>query len=173
MHKLWTLVRSLLGAFALAALCGAVSLERHEAGTRKAGRYAGSGFFSGGDKTVSSARLKDIRRGPQGSGAERIVFDLDPLPGNKDAVPFFQVNINPEENRVLVSVWADVTYDIDRERIARAFAKSSRVKAVNVLPRVEAGLATVELVLASRLKNNIRVEAFYLTHPSRIILDLL
>ena len=166
-------MQKLFAILALVTVCGAVSLERHEAGTHKVGRYAGSGFFSGGDKAVSAARLKDIRRGPQGAGVERVVFDIDALPGNKDAVPFFQVNINSEENRVLVSFWADVTYDIDRGRIARAFSKSSRVKSVNVIPRVEAGLTTVELVLASRLKNNVKVEAFYLSQPSRIILDLL
>ena len=148
---------------------GAASFDHIDVGLKKTGRYIVNGYFSGGSKEVTSARLKDVRRGPQSAGAERVVFDLESTGG----VPHFQVNVNPEEGRVLVSIWADVAYEHDEDRIRRSFSHSSKIKAVNIMPRVEDGLATVELLLNSRSKAGTKVEAFALTHPSRIILDLL
>jgi hypothetical protein len=150
---------------------GAVSFERHVASMKKTGTYATSGYFSGGKKSITAARLKDIRRGPQKGGGERIVFDLESLGGSADEVPFFQVNINPEEGRLIVSLWADVTYEHDPARVDSAFRASPRVKSISVLPRIEDGMATIELPLKST--KAVKVEAFYLTHPARIILDLL
>jgi hypothetical protein len=148
---------------------GAVSFDHKEAGLKKTGHYIVNGYFNGGSKEVTSARLKDVRRGPQGAGVERVVFDLE----SAGAVPHFQVNVNPDEGRILISIWADVAYEHDEETIRRAFGRSAHVKSVNILPRVEDGVATVELVLNSHSKRVTKVEAFALTHPSRIILDLL
>ncbi len=152
---------------------GAVAFERYDAEQKKTGRYTSSGFFAGGKKAVTAARLIDIRRGPQKAGGERIVLDLEGIGGVKDDVPFFQVNVNPDEGRLLVSIWADVTYEHDSARVHQAFLKSTRIKDVNVLPRIEDGMATVELQLKASKGKTTKVEAFYLTHPARIILDLI
>ena len=142
--------------------------EKHEAGMSKISQYATTGYFIGGDRSVKSAKLKDIRRGPQKGGVERIVFDLQSA--DQDKAPYFQVNISPNENRLLLSIWADVTYEFDADKIKKAFTKSGKVKFVNVIPRVEDGIATIELTLKS---SSVKVEAFHLAHPARIILDLL
>ncbi len=73
----------------------------------------------------------------------------------------------------MISLWADVNYDIDAEKLANAFKRSAHVRKVNVIPRVEDGLATIEVVLDNAVKKQTKVEAFYLTHPGRIILDIL
>lgn len=145
---------------------------KFEAGMSKKGRYAKEGYFVGGQKNISSARLFDIRRGPQPQGVERVVFDLD-VAGTaekKGKAPFFQVNLEGKQKRVVVSIWADVTYDLSMDRVKKAFAKSRFIDQVQVIPRVEDGLAMVELVLKPSKKSP-QVEAFHLMHPARIILD--
>lgn len=145
--------------------------SKHEAGTSKTGEYVNSGFFIGGSKTVTAAHLKDIRRGPQTGGVERLVFDLESSGEGKEQVPFFQLNVNPDEGRLILSIWADVTYDFDVDKIGKVFSKSGHIKKVGIMPRVEEGVATIELTL--KKPDSIKVEAFHLAHPSRIILDLL
>ena len=165
-NKYWVLGLLVFTANSFAAPMPA----RYDATTKKAGRYIDSGFFAGGSKLVTSTVLKDVRRGPQEKG-ERIVFDFEGMGSKSNEVPYFQVHVNPESGRVVVSVWSDVSYDYDNSRIQSAFRKSGWFKGVNFMPRVEDGLATIELELKTNKKP--RIEAFYLSHPARIILDIL
>lgn len=74
----------------------------------------------------------------------------------------------------MLSLWGDIAYDFDGARIRKAFAKSSNVKRLNILPRVEDDLAVIELVLAPRKGGKKpRIEAFRLAQPARIIVDIL
>src|SRR5438045_3790739 len=63
-------MKKLLPLLFLSAL-GAASFDHLNAGMQKTGHYIVNGFFNGGSKEITSARLKDVRRGPQGSGVER------------------------------------------------------------------------------------------------------
>ena len=161
--------------FVALALCTAkpsgAAIPHFEAGMSKVEHYVSSGYFVGGNRSVTLTHLKGVRRGPQSGGLERIVLDLQGVGEERDKAPYFQVNVSAEESRILVSIWADVAYDFDSEKLKQAFSKSSHVKSVNVIPRVEDGVATVEFVLKGGKKA--KVEAFHLSNPARIIMDVL
>lgn len=143
---------------------------RYEAGGKKSGAYRSEGFFAGGSKEVTSVRLKDVRRADSQEGFERIVFDLEDQSGK---IPYFQVQAANGEGRVVVSIWADTQYDFDSAKVAKAFLKSKRVRKFRALPRLEDGLSIFELNLSGAVKKTeSKLEAFYLTNPSRIIVDL-
>ncbi|MEW6057659.1 MAG: hypothetical protein AB1540_13695 [Bdellovibrionota bacterium] len=148
----------------------------HPAAGNKTGNYISEGFFRGGDRSVTSVKLKNIRRAKSGKAAdayERIVLDLTPNADNKAMVPYFQVQHAPQENRFVVSIWADVAYDFDRTTVRRAFAKSTHVKKLNIVPRVEDGLSVVEFVTHASKGRKPKVEVFQLNQPPRIIVDIL
>lgn len=126
------------------------------------------GAFVGGETSVTSAKLKNIRRARTKNG-ERIVFDLEPQSDGKAVVPYFRVEASPKENRLVLSIWADVLYDFNANQVQKAFAKSRYVRRLNVVPRVEDGIAIVELAYAPKKK----VKAFPLSNPARIVVDLL
>lgn len=148
---------------------------RHDAGKDKQDNYIEEGFFSGGDKSVTSVKLTEIRRGPISAKQkyERVVLQLQPQSENSGTVPHFLVQAAPAENRFVVSIWADVSYDFDRDRVAKDFAKSKFIKRVNVLPRVEDGIAMVEVTLNEQKGRKPKVEVFRLSNPPRIIMDIL
>lgn len=174
-----TLTAVCLGVFAAIAASAAVLRPslRHDAGGAKTGKYVTEGFFAGGERVITAARLKDIRRAKSGQGFERIVFDLVPQGGEGDGtLPYFQVQAAPEEGRFVVSIWANIAYDFDLNRINKAFGKSANFKRVNIMPRLEEGLAIFELTLNPKLtaaNKKVKFEVFHLTHPGRIIMDVL
>jgi hypothetical protein len=148
---------------------------RHEAGGTKTGNYLTDGFFSGGERTVTLVKLKDVRRAKNANeGFERVVFDLEPQTEDPDSVPYFQVQANPGENRIVLSIWANVQYDFDPAHVRKAFAKSANIKRLNIIPRLEDGLTIIELVLdPAKTKKPAKFEAFRLAHPARIIMDII
>lgn len=160
-------------ALASSSASAAIQLsQRHDAANAKTGKYINEGFFAGGQKSVTSARLKDIRVG--GSGYERVVLDLEGSAEDKSAVPYFQVQAAPKEGHVIISIWSDIAYDYNGKQIQKAFAKSKFVKRVNVIPRLEEGLTMIELVLQpNKTDKNFKYEAFYLTKPARLIVDMI
>lgn len=149
--------------------------SRHDAGGNKTGKYFEDGFFAGGEHTVTAARLKDIRRAKSDQGFERIVLDLQAQSDDKDSIPYFQIQAAPEEGRYILSLWANVMYDFDVARINKSFSKSAHFKRVNIMPRLEEGLAIIEFTLNPELrgKNAPKFEVFRLSRPSRIIMDVL
>ena len=152
------------------------NFKRSEAGGTKMDNYISDGFFAGGERSVTAARLKDIRRAmnPRG-GYERVVLDLESMgEGAKDAIPYFQVQAAPNEDRFVVSIWADVDFDFEPGRIQKTFARSKNVRKVNIVPRVEDGLGIIELLMSpAKSGQKHKVEAFHLARPNRIILDIL
>jgi hypothetical protein len=148
--------------------------ERHDAGPTKVSKYFSEGFFIGGERSVTSARLKDIRRANSKEGFERLVLDLEPSGENKKTLPHFQVQAAPGEGRLILSIWADVQYDFDSGRIKKSFAKSRHIKQLNVLPRIEEGLTIIEFVLKAQASGKKqKFEVFHLANPSRIIVDVI
>ena len=149
-------------------LASSMPTSRYEATPKKTGAYKTEGFFSAGKKEITSAALKDIRRANSNEGFERIVFDMD----SQASLPYFQVQYIPNESRIVVSIWSNVQYEFDSNRIRKAFSKSKNIKKVNIVPRVEDGLAIIEMVIADQ-KKPLKFESFYLSKPNRIIIDLL
>jgi hypothetical protein len=147
--------------------------QRHEAGGNKSGNYISDGFFVGGERTVTSAKLKDLRRAKSNEGYERIVLDLEPMGEDKNAMPYFQMQAAPNEGRIVLSIWADVMYDFDVAKVQKIFGKSAHIKSLNVLPRVEDGLTVVEFVLNPAVAKKSKFEVFRLARPSRIIMDMM
>lgn len=148
--------------------------QRHDAGGAKTGRYISEGFFAGGERAVTSAVLKDIRRAKSGEGFERIVLDLESHSENKDSVPYFQVQAAPEEGRFILSIWANVAYDFNAPRVWKMFGKSAHFKRLNVIPRLEEGLTIVEFTLSPAVaKKKPKFEVFRLARPARIIMDVI
>ena len=163
-----------LATVSIAAFASVHPSERHEAGGAKTNRYISAGFFAGGEHTVTSAKLKDIRRGKQSGGFERIVFDLEAQADDKEAVPYFQVQAAPEEGRFIMSIWANVLYDFDSTRVSKTFTKSEHFKRINVIPRLEEGLTIIEFTIAPETgKQPPKFEVFRLSHPARIIMDVI
>ena len=142
---------------------------RHEAMAKKVGKYESEGFFVGGTKESTVVKLKDIRRAKSNEGFERVVLDLEPLNGNS-AIPYFYVQNAQSESRIVLSIWADVQYDFDVDKIQKAFARSAVIKKLNIVPRVENGLMILEFNMNSE---KAKIEAFILSNPNRIILDIL
>lgn len=142
---------------------------RHEATAKKVGKYESEGFFVGGTKESTAVKLKDIRRAKSNEGFERVVLDLEPLNGNS-AIPYFYVQNAQSESRIVLSIWADVQFDFDADKIQKAFARSAVIKKLNIVPRVENGLMILEFNMNSE---KAKIEAFMLSNPNRIILDIL
>ncbi len=142
---------------------------RHEATSKKNGKYESEGFFAGGSKESTVVKLKDIRRAKSNEGYERVVLDLESINGSK-AIPYFQIQNAQSESRIVLSIWADVQYDFDVDKIQSAFSKSLAIKKINVVPRVEDGLMILEFNMNSE---KAKIEAFTLSNPNRIIVDIL
>ncbi|MGE4231893.1 MAG: hypothetical protein AB7F43_01060 [Bacteriovoracia bacterium] len=134
----------------------------------KTGKYISEGVITGGAKELRSVVLKDIRRAQSKDGFERVVFDLGSEQGQTNSLPYYQVQMSAKQNKVVLSFWADVSYRYSAEKVKSTFKKSKHVKVLNVVPRVEDGLSIIELFLVGTSK----VEAFELSNPSRVILDL-
>lgn len=153
--------------------------DRHESSPNQTEQYITDGYFVGGTREVTTAKLKDIRQSnpKNNSKYERVVFDLETQPDSpnaKDQLPYFQLLSSPNEGRFVLSIWADVQYDFDAQKIKKAFEKSLHVKKVNVVPRVEEGLAIIELFTTPAAQGKkVRFEVFNLKRPNRIILDMI
>lgn len=170
------LVLSSLALFTVASTAAAAPIRpshRHEAGHNKMGKYATEGYFIGGDRTVTSAKLLDIRRAKSNDGFERIVLDLAALGADRSSVPYFQVTAAPEEGRFVLSIWANVLFDFEPAKINKTFAKSAHFKKVSIMPRLEEGLTIIEFALNPEFKGKPKFEVFRLASPARIIMDVL
>jgi hypothetical protein len=162
-----------LALFATSAIAALNPKLHFVADQTKKGNYVADGIFSGGDRSVTAARLKDIRRASSPEGFERVVLDLE-TDEQGGGLPYFQVQLAESERRYVLSIWGDVGYDFDANRIRKAFAKSAHIKKINVVPRLEDGLSIIEFVLnPQRPGKKEKVEVFRLSKPGRIIMDIL
>ena len=147
---------------------------RHQAGEAKTGQYSSEGFFAGGENIFTAARLTDIRRAKSSEGYERIVFELVSSSEDPNGVPYFHVQPVPDEGRLVVSIWGDIDYDFDGAKIGKDFAKSELIKRLNVVPRVEDGVAIIEITMApSKTSKKPRFEVFRLANKARIVVDVI
>lgn len=141
----------------------------HSAKGNDSGMFIDSGFFSGGERSINSAKLVDIRRATN-KKFERVVFEMSSSAADQaGSVPYFIVNLDQLKKKVVVSVWANVNYDFDKDKVAKAFIKSSEIGKLHVVPVVEEGLATFEFSLKGT--DTKKIKAFYLTKKPRIVID--
>ncbi|MGK5083220.1 hypothetical protein WDW37_07920 [Bdellovibrionota bacterium FG-1] len=147
----------------------------HVADSKKNLAYVRDGLYVGGDRAINHVSVRDIRyarnAGSQG-GYERIVIDLqgtqDGEPAAVPRPPYYQVAVNPDERRLVVTLWGKPRLEFDPLKIKAAFKKSSAIQAVSLLPRVEDDSWT----FVFELKDESPVEVFELSNPVRIIIDL-
>lgn len=172
-------MKKLIALFLASSFSCALSLASKEPGPRfdvkgtKTNAYKTDGFFAGGQRSVTAVKLKDIRHSAKKGSFERVVLDLEPMVEDTVKMPFFQVQLSPEEGRVVLSIWADVQYDFNETKIQKLFAASPHFKQVHMVPRVEDGLATIEFLTSASKNQKPKVEVFQLTQPPRIIIDVL
>lgn len=143
----------------------------HLADGKKTGTYFRDGLVTGGDQAVDEVVVKDIRRAVN-PGFERIVVDLEGTRNGEPVAiarpPYYQVSVNPDENRVEVSVWGKPRLTFNSKKVSHSFLKSTVVKGVSLLPPLDPEVWT----FVAELKGAHSVEVFELSNPVRIILDI-
>jgi hypothetical protein len=143
----------------------------HVAQPKKVGAYVRDGVITGGDSVIDGVIVKDIRRAPN-AGFERIVIDLEgSREGEPVAIqrpPYYQVAVNPDEKRLVFTVWGKPKLDFDAKRVMNAFKKSRVVQNIQLLPSLE----NDSWSFVAELKGENPVEVFELSNPVRIILDV-
>jgi hypothetical protein len=129
------------------------------------------GLIIGGDRSIDQVLIKDIRFSVQ-SGFERIVIDLEgTLHGERAAIPrppYFQVEVNSSQKRIGVSIWGRPELRFDAHKVSKLFKKSTLLKSVSLLPKIEEDIWTFGLPT----KTEANVEVFELSEPVRIIIDI-
>ncbi len=141
------------------------------ADTKKTQAQVRDGLIIGGDRAIHPVIVKDIRFSNQ-KELERVVIDLEGTQNGEPAAiprpPYFQVEVNPNQKRIGVSVWGNPELRFDSKKITTAFKKSNLLESVDLLPKLEDEVWTFSLPL----KSAVNVEVFELTQPVRIIIDL-
>ena len=155
------------------AFCKIQPDKVYVADSKKTGSYKKDGIITGGDRMINDVIVRDIRRAPN-KGFERIVIDLagtrdgEPVPVARP--PYYQLALQPEQNRVIVSIWGNPRLDFDSEKVRKALKKSQLITHVDLFPgKLEQNLWTFAL----NLKPNAQIEAFELSQPVRLIIDIL
>lgn len=159
---------SVFGVFLLGSILGPAAgaalepNEVREALPKKTESYLKEGVISGGDRDARAGMVKNIRRAINGN-FERIVIDLD---GEK--APYYQAALEPEQRRILITLFGSPKLGFNAKKIVEEFKKSSLVSHVELFPKIEEDAWTFAL----HLRAAVPVEVFELTAPTRIILDL-
>jgi hypothetical protein len=142
------------------------------ADAKKTKFYIRDGLITGGDRAVNDVVIKDIRRGKNPAGFERIVIDLE---GNRNGEPmaiprppYYQISVTPDERRLVFSVWGNPKLGFDSRKVAAAFKSSSVIEGVQLFPRLEDDVWMFVL----EMRHEHPVEVFELANPVRIILDI-
>lgn len=157
--KLLTALAFLTSVSAFAALD---STRVHKAEPKKTEVYVREGLVVGGDRAITDATVKDLRRATN-AGYERIVLDLESA-----GMPFYQVALEPESKRIVVTLHGRSRLGLNAPKIHTLFRKSPLVSKVELFPRVD----DESWSFALHLKSAVPVEVFELRSPNRVILDL-
>lgn len=129
------------------------------------------GLVTGGDRGIDSVILKDIRRAPN-KGFERWVIDLEGFQNGESVAiprpPYYQVAVNPEEKRLIFTIYGNPRFNFNSKKVQAAFKKSPLVSSLELFPKLEEQSWTFSV----NLKKGVPVEVFELSNPVRIIVDL-
>lgn len=143
----------------------------HLSDNKKTQTYLSDGLIMGGDRAISNVVIKDIRRALN-AGYERVVLDLEGQQNGEQAVlpraPYFQLAVNAEENRLIMTLWGQPKLSFDSKKIVDAFKRSKIVKNIVLLPRIEDDSWTFVFEVVPHSN----VEVFELDKPVRLILDI-
>ena len=82
--------------------------------------------------------------------------------------PYYQVSINPEEKRLVYTIWGSPELHFQASRVLAEFKKSSLIESVEFLP----GVHKDRWSFVMNLKSGTPVEIFDLAQPARIITDI-
>ena len=158
----------------LPALSASASIRQDKirvAELKKTEAYVYDGLIVGGDKAISDVVVKDIRRAENGA-FERVVLDIvGTRQGEAPAIqrpPYYQIAVSPDEKRLVFTVFGRPRLEFDATKVKAAFKKSRMVSNVLLYPRLDDDSWT----FAFELKNGRAVEAFELSNPVRIIVDI-
>lgn len=143
----------------------------HVADSKKNKFYVKDGMIVGGDKAIEQVVVTDIRRS-KNPEFERFVIDLEGnLNGDPAAVkrpPYYQIAVTPDEKRLVFSIWGKPRLAFDSRRVVAALKKSPAIQSVQLLPRLEEDSWS----FVFELKAGYPVEAFELSNPTRVIMDI-
>lgn len=143
----------------------------HPAQPRKTSAYIRDGVFTGGDRSVDDVEIRDVRHATN-RGFERIVVDLgvDRLGATAPLshAPYYQVAVNPDEKRLVISVWGRPRPVFNARKVRASFRKSRSVQNLALLPPVDPEVWT----FVAEMRVNRPVEVFELSDPARIIVDI-
>jgi hypothetical protein len=143
----------------------------HLSDNKKTQNYLADGLIMGGDRAISGILVKDIRRALN-PGYERVVLDLQGLengePSELPRAPYFQLAVNAEENRMVMTLWGQPKLGFNSKKVISAFKSSKIIKNVVLLPRIEDDSWTFVFEVAPHAN----VEVFELNKPVRLILDI-
>ena len=165
------LILTAAALFSLASRAEIRPEKTHLSDTKKTDTYYDDGLIMGGDRAMNNVIIRDIRRSLN-PNYERVVLDLEnqqegstaPLP----RAPYFQLAVNAEENRMIMTLWGQPKLNFDSKKVVEAFKKSKIVRNIVLLPRIEDDSWT----FVFELKPHFKVEVFELQKPVRLILDI-
>ncbi len=167
----WIIVSVLAPSAQAAIAAGPRPDQIFAAEGKKTQHYVKEGLFTGGDRAMSEVIVTDIRRSPN-ADFERIVLDLQGNKGGNPVAiprsPYFQVAMSQAEQRILVTVWGNPKLSFDPKKVQASFKKSSGIRQLQLLPRIEEDSWTFAL----DLQPGRFVEVFELANPVRIVLDI-
>ena len=171
--KVYGALALVLGVRCFSVAHAALEQSRYfQADGKKTEHYISDGVVVGGDPAIHSVRVTEIRRAANPK-FERIVIDLDASRADGEVTalarpPYYQVSVNPEEKRIVYTLWGKPQLDFQAQKVMAAFKKSRVVESVELLPAVNPDQWTFVL----NLKAGSPVEVFDLTQPARIITDI-
>lgn len=141
------------------------------ADSKKTQAYVKDGLFTGGDRAIDDVTVSEIRRAAN-PAYERLVIDLEGTYNGEPAAvkraPYYQVAVNPDEKRLVVTLWGSPKLGFDPRKVLGAFKRSPVVAGIELLPKLEDKMWTFTV----NLKSGRPVEVFELTDPARIIVDI-
>ena len=165
------LILSIIATFSLPTELQA-KFTAHEVMTASKGKhnvYVMDATIRGGDSNRGPGSLSNIRWARK-YGFERIVIDISGSETNwrKKLPPYFQVGLNPNKGLINLSIHNIARFGVNSTKVAKIFSDSGLIKAAYLAPPSIDQMANLEF----RVSTPVDVEAFYLTGPPRIILDI-
>lgn len=134
--------------------------------------YLSEGSFTGGDRASSDFTVSNVRVASNPAGYDRVVIDLiGNRQGEKSALarpPFYLVEVDPENKRVLVTLYGQPKLDFSTSTSNQSAKKTKVVSSFEFTPIVSKDRWT----WAIHTRHTTKAEVFELTDPARIIIDL-
>jgi len=146
--------------------------EFRQALSIKKGIYLAPGAFSGGDRSVDDFHVSNIRIGTHPEGYDRIVIDIDGNDKGNPSVlahaPLFHIENQTIEKRVIVTLYGKPKLRFSMQQASLSAKKTKFIHGLEFYPALE----NDQWMWAMNTNEPVKVEAFELSQPARIIIDL-